>query len=74
MRRRRVSQGALPRSSRRSRGIRDHWVLFIVQPQVYRVSFLLIAVILTLLRYPAVARLRLSGRGTLYDWILVTLA
>jgi TRAP transporter 4TM/12TM fusion protein len=51
-----------------------YWVLFIVQPQVYRVSFLLIAVILTLLRYPAAARLRLSGRVPLYDWILVTLA
>jgi TRAP transporter 4TM/12TM fusion protein len=51
-----------------------YWVLFIVQPQVYRVSFLLIAVILTLLRYPAAARLRLSGRVPLYDWVLVTLA
>jgi TRAP transporter 4TM/12TM fusion protein len=51
-----------------------YWVLFIVQPQVYRVSFLLIALILTLLRYPASAGLRLSNRVPIYDWILVTLA
>jgi TRAP transporter 4TM/12TM fusion protein len=51
-----------------------YWVLFIVQPQVYRVSFLLIAVVLTLLLYPATARLRLSDRVPPYDWILVTLA
>ena len=35
-----------------------YWVLFIVQPQVYRVSFLLIALILTLLLYPATAARR----------------
>ena len=29
-----------------------YWVLFIVQPQVYRVSFLLIALVLTFLCYP----------------------
>jgi TRAP transporter 4TM/12TM fusion protein len=51
-----------------------YWVLFIVQPQVYRVSFLLIAVVVTLLLYPAAARLRASERVPLYDWILVTLA
>jgi TRAP transporter 4TM/12TM fusion protein len=33
-----------------------YWVLFIVQPQVYRVSFLLIALILTFLLFPAAAK------------------
>ena len=33
-----------------------YWVLFIVQPQVYRVSFLLIALILTFLLFPAFAK------------------
>jgi TRAP transporter 4TM/12TM fusion protein len=51
-----------------------YWVLFIVQPQVYRVSFLLIALVLTLLLYPATAALRSSGRVPLYDWILIALA
>ena len=33
-----------------------YWVLFIVQPQIYRVSFLLIALVLTFLLFPAPAR------------------
>ena len=33
-----------------------YWVLFIVQPQVYRVSFLLVALILTFLLFPAFAK------------------
>jgi TRAP transporter 4TM/12TM fusion protein len=51
-----------------------YWVLFIVQPQVYRVSFLLIALVLTLLRYPATSRFRLSDTVPLWDWVLITLA
>ncbi|HEU4891097.1 MAG TPA: TRAP transporter fused permease subunit [Vicinamibacterales bacterium] len=51
-----------------------YWVLFIVQPQVYRITFLLIALILTLLLYPATARLRSSNRVPLSDWILIALA
>ncbi len=51
-----------------------YWVLFIVQPQVYRVSFLLIALVLTLLRYPATSRLRLSDTVPLWDWVLIALA
>ena len=51
-----------------------YWVLFIVQPQVYRVSFLLIALVLTLLLYPATAALRRSDRVPRYDWILIALA
>ena len=30
-----------------------YWVLFIVQPQIYRVSFLLVALVLTFLLFPA---------------------
>ena len=50
-----------------------YWVLFIVQPQVYRVTFLLIALVLTLLLYPA-KRLRSSNRVPLSDWILIAVA
>jgi TRAP transporter 4TM/12TM fusion protein len=46
-----------------------YWVLFIVQPQIYRVSFLMIALALTFLLFP-------SRRGDLRgvsvaDWVLV---
>ena len=47
-----------------------YWVLFIVQPQIYRVSFLLMAVVLTFLLYPA----RALDRGAavpLHDWALI---
>ena len=40
-----------------------YWVLFIVQPQVYRVSFLLLSLVLSFLLFP---RVRGSGsRGAL---------
>src|SRR5688500_13385664 len=45
-----------------------YWVLFIVQPQIYRVSFLLIALVLTFLLFPA-RRGALSGVAGI-DWIL----
>jgi len=46
-----------------------YWVLFIVQPQIYRVSFLLIALVLTFLLYPS---RRGSVRGvSILDWALV---
>ncbi len=45
-----------------------YWVLFIVQPQIYRVSFLLIALVLTFLLFPA-RRGALSGVAG-FDWIL----
>ena len=45
-----------------------YWVLFIVQPQIYRVSFLLIVLVLTFLRFPA-RRAAVSGVAA-YDWIL----
>ena len=52
-----------------------YWVLFIVQPQVYRVSFLLIALSSSpSCCIPATAGLRLSDRVPPYDWMLVALA
>ena len=49
-----------------------YWVLFIVQPQVYRVSFLLIALVLTFLVYP---RRHGDRRGpSLLDAALVVLS
>ena len=41
-----------------------YWVLFIVQPQVYRVSFLLVALILTFLLFPAFAKASASARAS----------
>jgi TRAP transporter 4TM/12TM fusion protein len=46
-----------------------YWVLFIVQPQVYRVSFLLVALVLTFLVFPL---RRGDERGvTPIDWLLI---
>ncbi|HEY0874820.1 MAG TPA: TRAP transporter fused permease subunit [Vicinamibacterales bacterium] len=46
-----------------------YWVLFIVQPQVYRVSFLLIALVLSFLLFP---RVRGAQAGvTALDWTLI---
>ena len=47
-----------------------YWVLFIVQPQVYRVSFLLIALVLIFLLFPA-HRTRSSARVEPLDWVLI---
>ena len=41
-----------------------YWVLFIVQPQVYRVSFLLLALVLTFLLYPGSTRSRTTRPTT----------
>ena len=41
-----------------------YWVLFIVQPQVYRVSFLLVALVLTFLLFPAFAKASASAKAT----------
>lgn len=46
-----------------------YWVLFIVQPQVYRISFLLIALVLSFLLFPA-RKGDLRGVSPL-DWLLV---
>ena len=48
-----------------------YWVLFIVQPQVYRVSFLLIALVLTFLLFP-LKRGDLRGVSA-WDWTLIAL-
>ena len=45
-----------------------YWVLFIVQPQVYRVSFLLVALVLIFILFPA--RRGASGAVRGSDWIL----
>jgi len=50
-----------------------YWVLFIVQPQVYRVSFLLIALVLTFLYYPGHRR-NDGARVHLGDWCLIAAA
>ena len=49
-----------------------YWVVGIVQPQVYRVSFLLITLTLTFLLYPASQRSR--SHVTAVDWLLIALA
>ncbi|HEX2514176.1 MAG TPA: TRAP transporter large permease subunit, partial [Chloroflexota bacterium] len=49
-----------------------YWVVGIVPPPVYRVSFLLLALALTFVVYPA--RRRQRERVTLLDWALVGLA
>jgi TRAP transporter 4TM/12TM fusion protein len=49
-----------------------YWVLFIVQPQVYRVSFLLVALTLTFLLFPARAGEK-TPRVAATDWLLVAL-
>ena len=49
-----------------------YWVVGIIQPQIYRISFLLIALVLTFILYPAHPRWR--ARVTWLDWGLVALA
>ena len=49
-----------------------YWVLFVVQPQVYRVSFLLVALVLSFLFFPRV-RSSTSHVSTL-DWLLIVAA
>ena len=49
-----------------------YWVVGIVQPQIYRVSFLLVALVLTFVLYPAVPAWR--GRVAALDWALAAVA
>ena len=49
-----------------------YWVVGIVQPQIYRVSFLLITLVLTFVLYPAVPAWR--GRVAAVDWGLATVS
>jgi TRAP transporter 4TM/12TM fusion protein len=49
-----------------------YWVVAIVQPQIYRVSFLLVALVLSFLLYPTVRGQRGHRGGvTLFDWMLI---
>ena len=48
------------------------WVLFVVQPQVYRVSFLLVVLVLTFLLFPF--RRRSAARVSPLDWGLIAAA
>ena len=45
-----------------------YWVVGIVQPQIYRVSFLLVALVLTFVLYPSLPAWR--GRVAAVDWAL----
>jgi len=47
-----------------------YWVLFIVQPQIYRVSFLLIALVLIFLLFPS-RRAASTTRVEPLDWVLI---
>ncbi|MCY4662139.1 MAG: TRAP transporter fused permease subunit [Acidobacteria bacterium] len=49
-----------------------YWVIGIVQPQIYRVSFLLITLVLTFLVFPALPRWR--ERVTWTDWALAAVS
>ena len=49
-----------------------YWVLGIVQPLVYRVTFLGLTLVLSFLFYPAGKRDR--ARVTLFDWVLIALS
>ena len=52
-----------------------YWVLFIVQPQIYRVSFLLIALVLIFLLLPGRRQPRgLAPRVVPLDWLLIAAA
>ena len=48
-----------------------YWVLGIVAPQIYRPTFLLIALVVTFLTYPARSE---AARITLLDWLLIALS
>ena len=49
-----------------------YWVVGIVQPQIYRVSFLLVALVLTFVLYPSIPAWR--GRVAALDWALSTVS
>ena len=50
-----------------------YWVLFVVQPQIYRLSFLLVALVLIFLRFPLRSG-DTSARVSLLDWALIVLS
>jgi TRAP transporter 4TM/12TM fusion protein len=51
-----------------------YWVVAIVQPLVYRASFLLIVLALSFMFYPGTADPRARTRVTVLDWLLVVLS
>src|SRR5687768_7980813 len=51
-----------------------YWVIDVVPPQFYRTSFLLVALVLTFLCYPALAPDRARTRASALDWTLAALA
>ena len=51
-----------------------YWVLGIVQPLVYRASFLLIVLVLSFLFYPGSDNPRARAQVSLLDWLLAALA
>src|SRR4029078_13164379 len=51
-----------------------YWVVGIVDPQIYRVSFLLIALVATFLVYPSSAGSRPGVRGATFDGLCIMLA
>src|SRR5688572_4523253 len=48
-----------------------YWVVGIIEAQIYRVTFLLIALILSLLRYPARRNGAIATRPSALDWIWI---
>ena len=48
-----------------------YWVIAIVEPQIYRVSFLLISLVLTFLLYPARSTPNGMKRVQILDWALI---
>jgi TRAP transporter 4TM/12TM fusion protein len=48
-----------------------YWVVGIVEPQIYRVSFLLLSLVLTYLLFPARSTERARQRVSILDWALI---
>ena len=51
-----------------------YWVVGIVQPLVYRVSFLMLVLVLSFLFYPGTASARDRTRVSALDWLLIALS
>ena len=51
-----------------------YWVLFIVQPQIYRVSFLLLSLVMTFLLFPLRRHATDATRVSVLDWLLAASA
>ena len=51
-----------------------YWVVGIIQPLVYRVTFLLIVLVLSFMFYPATSSPRDRLRVSMLDWVFIALA